>query len=93
MTNAHVTRVLFETGNDHLPRAFGVEYVKNGMTFTVVAKKEVILSAGAIATPQLLMLSGVGPKNHLEEHEVFFVNLNTSFEKTMLTSRRNSEKV
>ena len=72
VTHAHVTKVLFETKSNNLPRAVGVEYVKNGMTYTVVAEKEVILSAGAIATPQLLMLSGVGPKNHLEEHGVMY---------------------
>ena len=57
---AHVTRVLFE-GN----RAVGVEYLLDGRTFAVRAAKEVILSGGAINSPQVLMLSGVGPGEHL----------------------------
>lgn len=43
-------------------KAFGVEMIKKGKTIKVLAKKEVILSAGALQTPQLLMLSG---KSHL----------------------------
>lgn len=70
VTHAHVTRILFETTRNNLPRAVGVEYVKNGVKFTVRSKKEVILSAGALLTPHLLMLSGVGPKEHLNEHKV-----------------------
>lgn len=70
MTHAHVTKVLFDSSSDNLPRAVGVEYVKNDKTFTVKSQKEVILSAGALATPQLLMLSGIGPKEQLKEHEV-----------------------
>ena len=59
------SQVLFEG-----TRAFGVRYAHAGNTRVVRARKEVILSAGAIATPQLLMLSGVGPKEHLEQHQV-----------------------
>ncbi|XP_077512147.1 alcohol dehydrogenase [acceptor]-like [Amblyomma americanum] len=58
---SHVTKVLFEGKT-----AVGVEYKRYLTTHTVRAKKEVILSAGAIATPQLLMLSGIGPQEHLE---------------------------
>ncbi|XP_068623663.1 glucose dehydrogenase [FAD, quinone]-like [Battus philenor] len=45
--------------------AYGVEYVRDNVLRTVTVRKEVILSAGPIASPQLLMLSGVGPKDHL----------------------------
>ncbi|MHC8604172.1 choline dehydrogenase [Arenicellales bacterium IMCC58067] len=48
-------------------RACGVVYKKNGVTKTARAVKEVIVSCGAIKTPQLLMLSGIGPADHLKE--------------------------
>ncbi len=57
LTQAQVTRVLFDG-----IRAMGVEYVKNGRLKTVRARKEVILSAGAIGSPHILMLSGIGHK-------------------------------
>ncbi|XP_018787277.1 PREDICTED: glucose dehydrogenase [FAD, quinone] isoform X1 [Bactrocera latifrons] len=61
---AHVKRVNFD---EHL-RATGVTFVLNGTTEHVAkAKKEVVLSAGSIGTPQILMLSGVGPKEHLKQ--------------------------
>lgn len=56
ITNAMVTRVLIENG-----RAMGVEYRVGNETRTLRAKAEVILSGGAINSPQLLQLSGIGP--------------------------------
>ena len=57
ITQAHVTKVVFEG-----KRAVGVEYVKNGRLETMRAQKEVILSAGTIGSPHILMLSGIGHK-------------------------------
>ena len=61
-TNALTTRVLFEG-----KRAVGVEYIQNGETKTAKASAEVILSGGAINSPQLLQLSGIGPADLLRE--------------------------
>jgi choline dehydrogenase len=65
ITNSTATKILFEN-KTHPKRATGVEFYKDGKTFKVEATKEVIISAGAIASPQLLMLSGIGVKSHLE---------------------------
>ena len=46
-------------------QATAVRFEKNGQIYEVKAKKEIILSAGAVNSPQLLMLSGVGPEDHL----------------------------
>lgn len=59
---SRVTRILIDP---QTKKAIGVEFVKKGRSRIVLARKEVILSAGPINSPQLLMLSGVGPKNHL----------------------------
>nr|XP_037284998.1 oxygen-dependent choline dehydrogenase-like [Rhipicephalus microplus] len=59
--HAHVTKVIFEGMT-----AAGVEYRRYFKTHTVRARKEVILCAGAIASAQLLMLSGIGPRKHLQ---------------------------
>ncbi len=59
-TGAHVTRVLFEG-----TRAVGVEYLTEGTTISVSARHEIVLSGGAVNTPQLLMLSGIGDASHL----------------------------
>ncbi|KAK9892705.1 hypothetical protein WA026_021565 [Henosepilachna vigintioctopunctata] len=63
-TQAHVVRVLIDPKTKV---AYGVEYFKDKQLHRVFAKKEVILSAGTINSPQILMLSGVGPEYHLEE--------------------------
>lgn len=62
-----VTKVIID---ESTKTAFGVEFVKNKKLYRVRAKKEVILSAGPIGSAQLLMLSGVGPKEHLDEMQI-----------------------
>ncbi|XP_046386917.1 glucose dehydrogenase [FAD, quinone]-like isoform X2 [Ischnura elegans] len=61
---ALVTKVLIDPRS---MKAYGVQMVMGGRTLVVRARMEVIVSAGAINTPQLLMLSGVGPKEHLNK--------------------------
>ncbi|CAG2117825.1 unnamed protein product [Medioppia subpectinata] len=58
---AFVTKILFNGLT-----AIGVEFIVNDISYTVYANKEVIVSGGAINSPQLLMLSGLGPKRHLQ---------------------------
>jgi choline dehydrogenase len=60
LTKAHTTRVLFEG-----TRATGVEFLRRGKLERVHAGREIVLSAGTYSTPQILMLSGVGPADHL----------------------------
>lgn len=60
--NSYVTKILIDAITK---TAYGVEFTKAGKKIQVLAKKEVILSAGSIASPQLLMLSGIGPAQHL----------------------------
>jgi choline dehydrogenase-like flavoprotein len=78
--DALVTRVIFDAAN----RAVGVEYLKgarqyrahadpareDGVKHTLLASREVILSGGAFNTPQLLMLSGIGPAAQLQRHGI-----------------------
>ncbi len=64
-TMAHVTKVLFDG-----KRAVGVEYVRNNVKGRVHTRIEVILSAGAVGSPHILLLSGVGPKEHLKSFEI-----------------------
>lgn len=65
LTNVLVEKVLVEDGI-----ATGVQIVLNKQQVKLTANKEVVVSAGAINSPQLLMLSGIGPKQHLEEHGI-----------------------
>ncbi|XP_004933524.1 glucose dehydrogenase [FAD, quinone] [Bombyx mori] len=62
-TNAEVHKILINENK----QAYGVVYKRNCKWHTAYAKKEVIISAGAINSPKLLMLSGIGPKYHLDE--------------------------
>jgi choline dehydrogenase-like flavoprotein len=64
-TGCLVTRVVFEGD-----KAVGVEYVKDGKREIVHATREVILSGGAVQSPKLLMLSGVGPEDELKRHGI-----------------------
>ncbi|XP_063833148.1 glucose dehydrogenase [FAD, quinone]-like [Ostrinia nubilalis] len=64
---AVVSKVLI---NPMTRATYGVQYVRNRLQFEVRARREVILSAGPIASPQLLMLSGIGPKNQLSRHGI-----------------------
>ncbi|GLH12683.1 Glucose dehydrogenase [FAD, quinone] [Gryllus bimaculatus] len=61
---ALVTRVLLDAA---ARRAVGVRYERDGASHVATARREVVLCAGAINTPQLLMLSGVGPSHHLRD--------------------------
>lgn len=64
--NAHVTKLLINDKKE----ATGVEFILNNRKFKVNAKKEIVLAAGSINTPQILMLSGIGPKKQLEQHKI-----------------------
>ena len=65
VTGCRVTRVLLERG-----AAVGVAYVADGGEEEAQAGREVILAAGAINSPQLLLLSGIGPREELERHGI-----------------------
>src|SRR5688572_26012167 len=65
ITDAHATRVLMEG-----KRAVGVAYRQGGQGKEIRARREVILSAGSLLSPQLLMLSGIGPAAHLQRHGI-----------------------
>jgi choline dehydrogenase len=65
VTGAHATRILFKQS-----RAVGVEYVAGGTKLTATCDREIILCGGAYGSPQLLMLSGIGPAEHLRQHGI-----------------------
>lgn len=73
LTGAHVTRIIL--AQDHttgVKRAVGVEFStgSSGSRYRVRAGKEVVLAAGAVHTPHILMVSGIGPAEHLTTHGV-----------------------
>jgi choline dehydrogenase-like flavoprotein len=69
VTGAHATRVVVDGG-----RAVGVEYQSGTGRTEVRARREVVLCAGAINSPQLLMLSGIGDRDQLAEHGIDVVH-------------------
>lgn len=69
ITHAQAERVIFEGR-----RATGLHLLLNGKSARVTASREVVLSAGAIGTPQILQLSGVGPGGLLQEHGIEVVH-------------------
>ena len=64
-TNALIARVLFDG-----KRAIGIEYQQGGKTIQAKARREVILSCGAVGSPQVLLLSGIGDKNYLKRFDI-----------------------
>ncbi|MFO1038590.1 MAG: GMC family oxidoreductase N-terminal domain-containing protein [Geminicoccaceae bacterium] len=69
LTDCLSTRILVENG-----RAVGVAYARHGREETARAEREILLTAGAIGSPKLLMLSGIGPADHLVSHGIEVVH-------------------
>ena len=69
ITHAHTCKVLLEGSNED-QHAVGVQVLHQGQTLEVRARREVVLSSGAFGSPQILMLSGVGPADHLRAHGI-----------------------
>ncbi|KAK7463429.1 hypothetical protein VKT23_006781 [Stygiomarasmius scandens] len=69
--HAQVTKILFEKDGDET-RAVGVEFAKGkgGPLYRAHARKEVVITAGAVHSPHILLLSGVGPREELEKHKI-----------------------
>lgn len=65
VTGAHARRLLMDGTHCR-----GVEYTVDGGTHTATAERETVLAAGAIGSPHLLLLSGIGPADHLREHGI-----------------------
>lgn len=69
--NTHVVKLIFETDKTtNKPKAVGVVVDNNNEKRTIYANKEIIVSGGAIGSPQILMLSGIGDKEELKKHGI-----------------------
>ncbi|KAH0954233.1 hypothetical protein HN011_002576 [Eciton burchellii] len=69
ITHAQANKILM-----NLDKAEGIEFIRFGNKYIAMAKEGVILSAGAIESPKLLMLSGIGPRKHLEDLDIDVIN-------------------
>lgn len=68
LTGAFTTRIVFKQG-----RAVGIEFSRGGVPCYAAAQREIIVSAGTFGSPQLLQLSGIGPRSLLREHGITVV--------------------
>ena len=69
MTGCHVERLVMEAGEQG-PRCRGVIFSGGGSTFQALAQRETVLAAGAVGSPHILQLSGIGPAALLREHGI-----------------------
>jgi len=69
-TQAQVEKLIFERADDGQMRCVGANVQREGHGTTVGARREVVLCAGAINSPQILQLSGIGPAGLLEQHGI-----------------------
>ena len=69
MTGCHVERLLFEDG-PHGKVCTGVQFTGNGRAYTASAQRETLLAAGAVGSPQILQLSGIGAAGELQRHGI-----------------------
>ncbi|TVU09320.1 hypothetical protein EJB05_42786 [Eragrostis curvula] len=101
LLHASVHKILFDSrqGNDYpgrlKPRAIGVQFTdEDGRLHQALLNNnrdsEIIVSAGAIGSPQLLLLSGIGPKNHLKNHNIPVILHNKHVGKGMADNPMNS---
>ncbi|XP_065223657.1 glucose dehydrogenase [FAD, quinone]-like [Planococcus citri] len=70
MKETVVTKILIDDNK----KVYGVEIFRNNIYKKIIAKKEVVLTAGAVNSPQLLMLSGIGPRDHLKDLNIPLIN-------------------
>ncbi|CAH0403443.1 unnamed protein product [Chilo suppressalis] len=67
--NSEVIKILIDEDKN----AYGVQFIRNGKIYKAHARKEVIISAGSLNSPKLLMLSGIGPSDHLHNLHIDLV--------------------
>lgn len=72
ITHAHTSKLIFDETSDK-PKVVGIEFLQKGSKQTAKVRKEVILSAGAIGSPQILQLSGIAAPELLAKHNIEMV--------------------